>query len=143
MNELLVMLKIGGRSAAIPAVDVKSVIEVDEIYPVPRAPNHVVGLTAMRSRSLTVIDSRIAIGIDQVCKAGERAAVIEIDGHQYALLVDSVEDVAESQSELTPVAGGFGKAWEQVARGMVETETGPTLLLDIANLITEPDRAAA
>jgi len=143
MNELLVMLTIDDRRVALPAVEVKSVIELEEIYPVPRAPNFVVGLTAMRSQSLTVIDSRLAIGVADENKVCDRAAVVEVEGHQYALLVDSVEDIAETKSELAPVAGGFGAGWQHVAKGMVETDQGPALMLDIEKLIEGPAAQAA
>jgi len=143
MNELLVMLTIDDRRVAIPAVEVKSVIELEEIYPVPRSPKFVVGLTAMRSQSLTVIDSRLAVGVADANKVCERAAVIEVEGHRYALLVDSVEDIAETKSELTAVAGGFGAGWQRVAKGMVETDQGPALMLDIEKLIEGPAAQAA
>ncbi|WP_209346866.1 chemotaxis protein CheW [Pontixanthobacter sp. CEM42] len=135
MRELIVILDIAGRRVAIPAVEVQSVIELDDIYPVPRAPGYVAGLTAMRSQSLTVIDCRKALGQDGTTERGERSPVIEVDGHLYALLVDGVDDVVETQSDITPVAGGFGKEWEHVAQGMVETDRGPTLLIDIHKLI--------
>ena len=143
MNDLLVILDIGGRSAAVSAVEVQSVIELEDIYPVPMAPDYVVGLTAMRSQSLTVIDARKAIGLTEFTKAGERAPVIEVGGHQYALLVDAVHDVAEAQSEVKPVSGGFGAAWERIAEGMIETDTGPTLLINKDALIAGPDALAA
>lgn len=143
MNELLIMLEIDGRSAAMRAVDVHSVIEPERIFPVPRAPQHVVGLTAMRSQSLTVIDTRIALGIARPDNPGERAVVVDVEGHQYALLVDQVNDVGQAMSDITPVAGGSGTAWERVAEGMVETSRGPTLLIDPAKVITGPEKLAA
>ena len=143
MRELIVMLLIAGRRVAIPAVDVQSVIELEDIYPVPRAPGHVTGLTAMRSRSLTVIDCRRALGQESDGKHGERSPVVEVDGHLYALLVDSVDDVMESQSDVTAITGGFGAEWQHVARGMVETERGPTLLIEIRKLIAGCSKLAA
>ena len=143
MNDLLVMLEIDGRRAAIPAIDVETVMELEDIYPVPRAPDYVVGLTAMRSRSLTVIDTRRAIGVNCDTPWGERAVVVEIDSHQYALLVDAVHDVSESQSDIMPVAGGFGPEWERVGKGMIETAHGPALLLDIKPLVARTVAEAA
>ena len=143
MRELIVMLDIAGRRVAIPAAEVQSVIELEDIYPVPRAPDYVTGLTAMRSQSLTVIDCRKALGQETKAEHGERSPVIDVDGHLYALLVDGVDDVVETQSDITPVAGGFGKEWEHVARGMVETDRGPTLVIDIHKLIGGPSAIAA
>ena len=62
MNDLLLMCLIAGRRAAIPAALVQSVIEIDQITPIPGAPDFILGLTAMRSQALTVIDCQIALG---------------------------------------------------------------------------------
>lgn len=143
MNDLLVMLEIDGRRAVIPAADVQSVIELEAIYPVPRAPDYVLGLTAMRSQSLTVIDACLALGLSSDCTTSERAPIVDIDGHLYAIRVDKVDDVVEAQSDVTPISGGFGPGWERVARGMVETDRGPALVIDPKLLVLGPSAAAA
>lgn len=138
MSELCVILDIGGRSAAITAADVQSVIELEEIHPVPRTPDFVIGLTAMRSQSLTVIDARRAIGLESDKACGERAAVVKVDNHLYALQVDNVHDVTEARSTARAVPGGLGKDWARVAHGMIETGAGPAILLNIEALIKGP-----
>lgn len=138
MNELLVMTEIAGRRAAFRAVEVQSVIEMETILPVPRAPEFITGLTAMRSQSLTVIDCRRALGLAAETSPDSRAAVVEVEGHLYALQVDSVVDVVETRSEPTSVVGGFGDAWDRVALGMVETVDGPALLIDIKQMVAGP-----
>ena len=37
----------------------------------------------------------------------------------------------------------MGEGWERVAKGMVETETGPLLLVDVAALIAGVEAKAA
>ena len=144
MNELLLMCTIAGRRAAIPALEVQSVIEVETITPIPGTPDFIVGLTALRSQALTVIDCALALGLDTPCQSlDRRAAVVEIDGHLYALQVDEAHDVGEAQSEPIAVPGGFGEGWQRAARGMVETDGGPTLLVDIEQLVSGPIRQAA
>ena len=86
-----------------------------------------------------------------VAIAGERVAlpaaavesVVELDGHHYALIVDLVEDVVEALSEPTAVRGAMGQGWERVSQGMVETEEGPLLLVDIAALVGGLEAKAA
>ena len=51
---------------------------------------------------------------------------------------DHVEDVVEALSEPTPVRAAMGDGWERVSQGMVETEEGPLLLVDIAALVAGP-----
>jgi purine-binding chemotaxis protein CheW len=146
MNELLLIVTIAGERVALPAAAVESVVELETLTPVPRAPDHVAGLSALRSRVLTVIDCMRSLELgDTDCADGIReAAVIELDSHHYALIVDQVEDVVEALSEPAPVRAAMEPGWDRVATGMVETEAGPLLLIDVTALIAGPDvRAAA
>jgi purine-binding chemotaxis protein CheW len=137
MNELLLIVTIAGSRVALPAAAVESVVELDTFIPVPRAPAHVAGLSALRSRVLTVIDTLRSLELGESdCTDGIReAAVVELDGHHYALIVDVVEDVVEALSDPAPVRAAMGPGWERVSKGMVETEDGPLLLVDIEALI--------
>src|SRR5690606_34319171 len=90
MSGMLLVVVLAGRRAVLPADQVNSVIELDAVTPVPRAAPHVVGLAALRSRPLTVIDCCVSLGVEVTDDAGaRRAVVVEHDGHLYGLLVDS------------------------------------------------------
>ena len=146
MNELLLIVTIAGERVALPAAAVESVVELETLTPVPRAPHHVAGLSALRSRVLTVIDCMRSLELGNTDSADgiREAAVIELDSHHYALIVDQVEDVVEALSEPAPVRAAMEPGWDRVATGMVETEAGPLLLIDVTALIAGPDvRAAA
>ena len=140
MSVLLLIVSIGGSRVAFPSAAIESVVELDTLIPVPRAAPHVAGLSALRSRVLTVIDTVRSLGLGESdCSDGIReAAVVELDGHHYALIVDSVEDVVEAMSDPSPICAAMGEGWERVALGMVETEDGPLLLVDVAALIAGP-----
>ena len=127
MNELLLIVSIAGSRVALPAAAVESVVELDTLIPVPRAPAHLAGLSALRSRVLTVIDCQRSLELGTTdLNDGElhEAAVVELDGHHYALTVDAVEDVVEALSE--PVAdprrdgrrlgAGVARAWSKPKR---------------------------
>lgn len=146
MNELLLIVSVAGSRVAFPAAKIESVVELDALSPVPRAAAHVAGLSALRSRVLTVIDCQRSLELGSTDLSGLReAAVVEIEGHHYALTVDAVEDVVEALSDPVPVRAAMGAGWERVGLGMIETEEGPLLLIDIDALIAGPpsDRAAA
>jgi len=145
MNELLLVVTLAGERVAFPAAAVESVVELESLIPVPRAAAHVAGLSALRSRVLTVIDCMRSLELGETdCSDGIReAAVVELDGHHYALIVDMVEDVIEALSDPTPVRAAMGAGWERVSQGMVETEEGPLLLVDVAALIAGSDARAA
>ena len=145
MNQLLLIVTIAGERVALPAAAVESVVELDTLIPVPRAAPHVAGLSALRSRVLTVIDCKRSLDLGESdCSQGIReAAVVELDGHHYALIVDVVEDVVEAISDPSPVRAAMGEGWDRVSEGMVETEAGPLLLVDVGALISAEARAAA
>ena len=144
MKELLLIATIAGERLALSAAEVESVVEIEAVKPVPRAAPHVAGLTALRSRVLTVIDSVAALGEPCVHKAAaQEAVVVEVDGHHYALLVDSVEDVVEHEGEMRPVRTPIAPGWRRVARGTVEVGGDLLLLVDTRALLAGPAAAAA
>ena len=145
MNELLLVVTIAGERVALPAAAVELVVELDTLIPVPRAAPHVAGLSALRSRVLTVIDCMrsLELGTSDCSDGIREAAVVELDGHHYALIVDLVEDVVEALSEPVPVRAAMGAGWERASEGMVETENGPLLLVDVAALIAGAEAKAA
>ena len=147
MNQLLLIVSVAGSRVALPAEAVESVVELDTLIAVPRAAPHVAGLSALRSRVLTVIDTVRALDLGETdCSDGIReAAVVELDGHFYALLVDAVEDVVDALADPVPVRAAMGDGWERASLGMVETEQGPLLLVDIAALVagTQAEARAA
>jgi len=145
MNELLLIVSIAGSRVALPAASVESVVELESLIPVPRAPCHLAGLSALRSRVLTVIDCKCSLELGSTdLNDGHlhEAAVVEMDGHHYALTVDAVEDVVEALSDPAPIRAAMGDGWERVSKGMVETEEGPLLLVDIVALVAGPGAEA-
>ncbi len=140
MSELYLIVTIDGRRVAIRAAEVHSVIELDAITAIPQAPAFVAGLAALRSRALTVIDCRLSLEItDEMPASPTRTAiVIGQDEFLYALLVDGHEDVAHPRSDPAPVPGDLGSGWSRVAEGLIETDMGTALLVDVNGLISGP-----
>jgi purine-binding chemotaxis protein CheW len=145
MNELYLIVGIAGEKVAFRAADVQSVVELDRITPAPRAPAYIAGLAALRSRALTVVDCVRSLELDHAEgeQASRKAAVVEHHGHLYALLVDLVQDVIEAKSEPDSVPAELSRGWHRVARGMVETDLGVMLVIDLAAMIAGPDEKKA
>jgi len=145
MNEMLLVVMLAGRRAALPAIEVNSVIELSEVTPVPRAAAHVAGIAALRSRPLTVIDCAAALGLgaETTDWRRQRAVVVEHDGHLYGLLVEAADDIVAALDDPRPLGADPGPGWQAAALGRVETETGAVLLLDIGALIGGPGESLA
>ena len=141
MDHLHLLASIAGQRVAFDATAVDSVVEIDALTPVPRAPPHVAGLAALRSRVLTVIDSHAALGLGQIERRPLMPAIIAmVDGHLYGLLVDTIDDVAALLSPPAPIRGRLAQSWARAAPRGIEHDGELILLLDPAALI---DGAAA
>ncbi|MEO6248640.1 MAG: chemotaxis protein CheW [Sphingomicrobium sp.] len=144
MNNLLLIVTISGSRVALSAAAVEGVVELDALIPVPRAAAHIAGLSALRSRVLTVIDCRRSLDLTAAPSVDLLEAVVaEVDGHPYALLVDIVEDVVEATGEPVPIRTAMGAGWARVSLGMIETGDGPLLLVDVAALVAGPEPRTA
>jgi purine-binding chemotaxis protein CheW len=145
MSNLVVIVEIAGRRAALRTADVQSVVELDAVSRVPGAPGFVLGLTALRSSTLTVIDAAAAIGLPPhgLPEAGARAVIVDHAGHRYALVVDLIDDVAEALCDPTAVPGEAGAGWQRASEGLIETDRGPALLIALGALLAGPMAVAA
>lgn len=140
---LYLIARISDEIVALPATEIGSVVEVDQIAPVPRVPVHVAGLFALRSRVLTVIDTRASLELGSMGREADMTAVIvESDGHSYALLVDEVEDVIEAEQP-EPCPALLSDAWRRVARGTIRRGEDAILLIDPATVVAGPEALAA
>ncbi|HEV7661792.1 MAG TPA: chemotaxis protein CheW [Allosphingosinicella sp.] len=155
MADLLLIARLAGRRIAFPAAEVEAVVELEGVTPAPRAAPHVAGLSALRSRVLTVIDGLAALEAGRsgpstppaaslrTGQAGRDAIVILSGGHTYALLVEEVEDVIEAGAPPCPLNAPLGAGWDRVAIGTVEAEGELFLLVDPHALIAGPAARAA
>jgi purine-binding chemotaxis protein CheW len=144
MNDLLLIVNMAGQRVAIPAADVESVVELEGLTAVPRSAGHVAGLSALRSRVLTVIDCLASLELGRAAESARtEAIVVTADGHPYALIVDSVEDVVETAGEVRPVRTSLSPGWRRVAKGMVDAQGDLLLLIDTQALIAGPAAQAA
>ncbi|RSV41559.1 chemotaxis protein CheW [Sphingomonas sp. ABOLE] len=133
-EQLYLIAEVAGRTVAIDSDQVESVVDIGEVTAVPRAAKAVRGLAALRSRVVTVVDTEAALGMNG-CTLARRAVITAIDGHHYAMLVDTLEDV--EPFELRPLAGGIALEgnWRNAARGLVERDGEPILVVDLAALV--------
>ena len=134
MTELFLLAHVAGRAVAIPAEQVDSVVDLGEVVPVPGAERSLRGLTALRSRVVTVIDTGLALGLDPTPDTARRAVITRVDGHHYAILVDALEDVAPFVRQ--SLAGlRLGAGWAAAGAALIERDGEPVLVLDLRHLV--------
>lgn len=135
MSELFLVAHIAERGVAIAADHVNSVVDISDIVAVPRAEAFVRGLAALRSRVVTVIDTGTALGLAPTPDDVRRAVITIVEGHHYAILVDSVEDVAPFTRLPLSLGMALQNGWAAAGTGIVERAGEPLLILDLAAVI--------
>jgi purine-binding chemotaxis protein CheW len=85
----------------------------------------------------------LELGTSDTSDGIREAAVVDLDGHHYPLNVDNVQYVVEAIGEPSQVRAAMGHGWERVSKGMVETEVGPLLLIDVEALVSGVEARAA
>ena len=136
MERLYLIAYVGAQAVAIDSDHVESVVDLGEITPVPKAGESVRGLAALRSRVVTVLSIRAALGLEADSE-NRRAVIVHTDGHHYALMVDEIEDIIPLEMAPLPNAMPLQPAWRRVAIGIVTRNGEPILTIDPARLVPE------
>ena len=135
MTDLFLVAHIAGRGVAIDAVQVDSVVDIGDIVAVPRADAFVRGLAALRSRVVTVIDTGTALGLAPTPDTARRSVITMVEGPHYAILVDSVEDVAPFERSSLSSGLALQHGWATAGTGIVDRHGEPLLIIDLAALV--------
>lgn len=78
----------------VDVMQVKEVLRVIEIAPVPGAPAHVVGIINLRGNVVTIIDTRARLGLPpRAPDHHSRIIVVEWDDQIVGFLVDGISEV--------------------------------------------------
>ncbi|MEA3389780.1 chemotaxis protein CheW [Sphingobium sp. CCH11-B1] len=136
MNNLYLLATLAGTRIAVEGWEVEAVVRLTDISPVPGMGAHVAGLSALRSRVLTIIDVAALITGTSTPESQRGLAVIaNISGHSYGLMVDSVSDICPVAEGELPLRGQLERAWAPYARAIVEHDGHPWLLVSLAAFI--------
>lgn len=123
----------------INVMQVQEVLRVTEIAPVPGAPNYVLGIINLRGNVVTVIDTRIRLGLStaEVTDA-TRIVIIEGSRHVVGILVDCVSEVVDlplSAMESAPNVGNEDSA--RYIQGVANHADELLILVDLNKLLTD------
>jgi purine-binding chemotaxis protein CheW len=136
MNNLYLLATLAGTRIAVEGWEVEAVVRLTDVSPVPGMGKHVAGLSALRSRVLTIIDVAALITGQSTPEDQRGLAVIaNISGHSYGLMVDSVSDICPVADGELPLRGQLERAWAPYARAIVEHDGHPWLLVSLAAFI--------
>ncbi len=125
----------------INVMQVQEVLRVTEIAPVPGAPHYVLGIINLRGNVVTVIDTRIRLGLPtSEMTDATRIVIIESDKHIVGILVDSVAEVVDlraSEMESAPNVGNDESA--KYIQGVASRDDELLILVDLNKLLTDEE----
>ncbi len=136
--ETWVEFRLGGELFALPVAQVREILRVRDVTPVPHPPFPVIGVINLRGRVVPLLDLRARLALPTPAPGAEsRIVLVESHKRRIGLLVDAVERVAQlAQSAMrSPDAENELKE----IRGMHAAEGRETRLLDLAAILTLRD----
>jgi purine-binding chemotaxis protein CheW len=123
----------------INVMQVQEVLRVSEIAPVPGAPHYVLGIINLRGNVVTVIDTRIRLGLPTAeLTDATRIVIIEGAKHVVGILVDCVAEVVDlnmSELESAPNVGNDDSA--RYIQGVASHGDELLILVDLNKLLTD------
>jgi len=140
-NLELVVFRLGPENYGLRLHEVREIIMVGQITPVPRAPQFVDGVLNLRGEVMPVVDLRTRFGLDRVeATSISRILITSIGGVFTGLVVDAVEEVRPVElSRFGPppsvTAVGANRYIEKVAR----LDNGMIFLLELKQLLTDAE----
>ncbi|MBW2275169.1 MAG: chemotaxis protein CheW [Deltaproteobacteria bacterium] len=120
LRELL-SFRLATASYAIPVERVREIVRLREITPMPRVPDFVKGVVALRGEIVQVVDMRMCLGIESR-EPTRTSRIIVLHGDEQrvtGVLVDAVQEVMRvPESEITVSSSGdAGMVPELCTRG--------------------------
>ncbi|WP_455234543.1 chemotaxis protein CheW [Thiogranum longum] len=125
----------------INVMQVQEVLRISEIAPVPGAPHYVLGIINLRGNVVTVIDTRIRLGLETTeVTDSTRIVIIEGAKHVVGILVDCVAEVVDmptSEVESAPNVGNDESA--KYIQGVASRDGELLILVDLNKLLTDEE----
>ena len=133
--ETWVEFRLAGGLFALPVGQVREILRVREVAPVPHPPFPVIGVINLRGRVVPLLDLRARLALRATPPdAGSRVVLVESQKRRIGLLVDGVERVAQlAQSAMHEPPGGSGTP---EVRGLHVDDGRETRLLDLSAILT-------
>lgn len=136
-----VTFQLAGETYGINVTQVKEVIRLTEISPVPGAPDYVLGIINLRGVVVSVIDTRRRFGLaPRESTDDSRIVMIEMDGHIIGVLVDSVSEVVDlpkAEIDAAPNAGNADAS--RYIQGVTTLDGKLLILVDLNRLFSEEE----
>lgn len=96
MSLTLIRFSLGPHHCGLPIAEVREVLRIVAVTPLPEAPDFVEGVIDVRGRVIPVLDMRKRLGLEPgPHDSATRIVITSLRGHPAGLIVDEVSEVSE------------------------------------------------
>lgn len=129
----LVVFRLVEEEFGVEIENVKEIVRLPDITPIPRSPDYVAGICNLRGNVLPVIDTRARFDLKPGASTDHtRLLVVETGGAQTSLVVDSVREVMRMQHlQEEPPPDACRGVDRQFLSGVVKADEGKRLILKL------------
>ncbi len=131
---------LGQEEYAIPLLEVKEVIAVPDITPIPFTPAHFLGIMNLRGQVISVIDLRTKLGVKPEASAETAVIICDLSPLCLGVVVDSINSVvAPGANEMSAKPDVQSNKNTDFITGVFKRDKDLILLLDIGKALDVED----
>jgi len=137
-----VILKLAGERYGIPVLDVREIIRMTDIRPMPMMPNYIKGVINLRGNVIPIVDLRLKLSMESVAYTDRMCIIIvDVAGHagstKVGIITDTVIEVSDIKESVIVDTPSFGNQVNtSYIIGMAKMTEGVTTLLDIEKVLS-------
>ena len=135
----LITFNLDNETYGVEVSQVREILRINQNFPVPGAPDYVLGITNIRGNVITIIDARMRFNLP-IVEYTERARMIVIESHDdtVAVVVDSVSDVIDVQESSIDTNLKVNLSGDsRYISGVVTRVDGLIIILNVEKFIAE------
>ena len=144
MEQQLVVFDLANEIYGVDIGAVQSIIKMEPVTVVPRAPAFVEGVINLRGTVLPVLDLRLRFGLaaDEATK-DTRIVVVEIGGTEVGMVVDGVSEVLRvADTEIEPPSPVVTTVDSAFITGIAKVDDRLIILLDLTKVLSAEEQDA-
>ena len=134
------IFRLGGETYGTPLLQIKEVIKMTSIKPVPHTVDHFLGVINLRGQIVSVVDLRKKLAIRNVSAGSGLILVIEAGASSIGAVVDSIDSVREiSPADIDAAPAIKTKIDLSHLRGVAKVSGDLIILVDLSRAIPSED----
>jgi len=136
----LVTFQLGEELYGVNIMDVKEIVRVQGIRPIPNAPTYVEGIFNLRSEIIPIISLHKRFHLRKLATTEEDELlsgfiIVDIDGMKLGIIIDRISRVVTvEKDEIQPPPQMISGIGAEYIQGVVRQEEGYLIILDIRDL---------